>query len=152
VEKIEDEWKIEMGFIYQGRLYSYPVEFGGYPTGGAADKVTSLVSLYPDGYFRPRDTSGKRINTELLYVNQFAQHLSRGDIIQISLPKDIKTEIPQGFEFWESWFNPQIDRIQELSEGMEALVEAIEESTQPPDPKETTLYVMELGMAIDTKK
>lgn len=64
VEKTEDEWKIEMGFIYRGRLYSYPVEFGGYPAGGT-DIVTSVVSLYPDGYFRPRDTSGKRINSYL---------------------------------------------------------------------------------------
>jgi hypothetical protein len=140
--ELEQEHQIEMGFIFEDKLFSYRVEFGGAASPTDTSKLLTMTSLYPEGYLRGMAKLGCEPQARTLSLEEIVQHLAVGDVIQVGLPIEPRNDPPKGFEFWANWFYPQVDRINELLPGMYEFVKFVETGKgPPPNPEEIILYV-----------
>jgi hypothetical protein len=132
----------ELGFIYNNRLYSYPVEFGGvkhnhYDENAEWFHATLLV---PFGYRYGNNTFNCTYQGRAANLNKFLEYVNVGDVVVEAVPIGVRKEVPKDFPFWKPWFDIQSKRIEELLPGMRELVKFVEEGGEPPNPSRIRLY------------
>jgi hypothetical protein len=140
IDNTSEDVKIEMGFIWKDRIFSYPVIFGGVKHKTEQEDYFTALVFYPHGNIN--GSSGGCREGGASTVSQLMEHIKVGDVILVSLPIEPEDEPKENFEHWDFWFYPQRDMIKDLLPGMIELVQFAENKDgDPPDPSSTKLYV-----------